>query len=59
MTEYQKEPFIIGDYLHNKIEFMHSSHRRWYSARDFPFQKQIFGYTAVSRITKVQGLTEH
>ena len=59
MTEYEGEPFIVGDYLHNHIEFMHLSHRRWYVATDYPFQRRIFGYTAISRPSKVQGSTNH
>lgn len=49
MTEYENEPFIIGDYLHNHIEFMHLSHRRWYTATDFPFQQRLYGYAAIAR----------
>ena len=53
MTEYEKEPFIVGDISHNEIEFMHLSHEKWYSARPYPFQERIFGYAAVSRPGKV------
>ena len=53
MTEYENEPFIIGDYNHNQIEFMHLSHEKWYTASPFPNRKQIFGYAPVSRPGKV------
>ena len=53
MTEYENEPFIVGDYLHNQIEFMHFSHKRWYTASPYPFQKYLFGYAAVARPGKV------
>ena len=49
MTEYEKEPFIIGDYNHNQIEFMDLSHAKWFTARPFPFQERFFGYAAVTR----------
>jgi len=29
MTEYENEPFIVGDYNHNQVEFMHLSHEKW------------------------------
>ena len=32
MTEYQNEPFVVGDYDHNQVEFLHISHERWYIA---------------------------
>ena len=53
MTEYENEPFIIGDYTHNKIEFMHLSHEKWYTARSFPYRDRIFGYAPVTRPGKV------
>ena len=33
MTEYEKQPFVIGDYNHGQIEFMNLSHGKWYTAR--------------------------
>ena len=53
MTEYKNEPFIVGDYNHNEIEFMHLSHELWYTAPPFPYRDQVFGYTPVSRPGKV------
>ena len=62
MTEYQNEPFIVGDYNHNQVEFMHLSHEKWYTASPVmagskwphPFEIQrIFGYAVVSRPGKV------
>ena len=53
MTEYKNEPFIIGDYKHNQIEFMHLTHRKWYTISPYPFQTKIFGYGVVSRPGKV------
>ena len=55
LTQYQNEPFIIGDYKHNKIEFMHLFHQKWYSATNFytDSKKPIFGFAAVSRPDKV------
>ena len=54
MTEYENEPFIVGDYNHNQVEFMHLSHEKWYTASPVPFGVQrIFGYAAVSRPGKV------
>ena len=32
MTEYGNEPFVVGDYDHNQVEFLHNSHERWYIA---------------------------
>ena len=53
LTEYENEPFIVGDYKHNKVEFLHSSHRMWYTATSFGNNEhtfdRIFGYAAVSR----------
>ena len=49
MTEYENEPFIIGDYKHNQVEFMHLSHERWYLASPFRYRNQIYGYAAVTR----------
>ena len=43
----------MGDYNHNQIEFMHQSHRLWYTASAYPFQEQIFGYATVARPGKV------
>ena len=53
MTEYENEPFIVGDYQHNQIEFMHLSHEKWYTASPFPTPNKIFGYAPVSRPGKV------
>ena len=53
MTEYKNEPFVVGDYSHNQIEFMHIFHHMWYTAKPFPFQKRLFGYAAISRPGKV------
>ena len=55
MTEYQNEPFIVGDYNHTQVEFMHLSHKKWYTASKLPFPelKNVFGYAAVSRPGKV------
>ena len=54
MTEYENEPFVVGDYNHNKVEFLHMSHKRWYIATSFPNtgknlfnQNRIFGYSPV------------
>jgi len=56
MTEYENEPFIVGDFNHNQVEFMHLSHQKWYTASpilgEFGVQR-IFGYAAVSRPGKV------
>ena len=53
LTEYENEPFIVGDFHHNKIEFMHLFHKKWYSAEPYPYQARLFGYAAVSRPEKV------
>ena len=57
MTEYENEPFIVGDYNHNQVEFMHLSHEKWYTASPVLDQlvkvKRIFGYAVVSRPRKV------
>ena len=53
MTEYENEPFIVGDYNHNQVEFMHLSHERWYTASSFWHRNEIFGYAAVTRPGKV------
>ena len=53
MTEYENEPFVVGDYKHNQIEFMHLTHHMWYTARPFPFQRRIYGYAVVSRPGKI------
>ena len=49
MTEYENEPFVVGDYEHNEVEFMHMSHERWYVASSFPKTGNrtggIFGYS--------------
>ena len=53
MTKYENEPIIIGDYNHNRVEFMHLSHEKWYIAKPYPFQQRLFGYGAVSKPGKV------
>ena len=53
MTEYENEPFVVGDYNHNQVEFMHLSHEKWYTASQFPHKNRIFGYAVVSRPGKV------
>ena len=57
LTEFENEPFIVGDYKHNEVEFLHSSHKRWYTATPFRTDehtfKHIFGYFPVSRPGKV------
>ena len=56
MTEYENEPFIVGDFNHNQVEFMHLSHQKWYTASPFFGDfgaKSYFGYAAVSRPGKV------
>ena len=54
MTEYENEPFVVGDYNHNQVEFLHMSHERWYTASPFPNtsknllnNNRIFGYSPV------------
>ena len=53
LTEYENEPFIVGDFHHNKIEFMHLFHKKWYNAEPYPYQARLFGYAPVSRPGKV------
>ena len=53
MTEYRNEPFLIGDYKHNNIEFLDLSYERWYVASSYPYQRRLFGYGVVSRPGKV------
>ena len=53
MTEYENEPFVVGDYKHNQIEFFHLSHEKWYTATSYPYQSRIFGYAVVSRPGRV------
>ena len=53
MTSYENEPFIIGHYGHNEIEFLHLAHEIWYPIRPYPYQKRIFGYSTVSRVSKI------
>ena len=33
MTEYEKQPFVIGDYNHAQVEFMDLSRGKWFTAR--------------------------
>ena len=51
MTEYENEPFVVGDYNNNQVEFLHMSHERWYIASPYPYasknlinENRIFGY---------------
>ena len=55
MTQYKNQPFIVGDYDNDQIEYMHLSHKVWSSAGQFHNGKhaKIFGYSAVSRPGKV------
>ena len=53
MTEYNNEPFLIGDFKHTFVEFMHISYQLWYTARPFPFLRRLFGYAVISRPGKV------
>ena len=53
MTDYEKEPFVVGDYENNEVEFLHLSHENWYTATPYPYQKRIFGYAILSRPGKV------
>ena len=48
MTSYFNEPFIIGDYENTQTEFMHTSHKRWYTITSYPSPKKMFGFTPVS-----------
>ena len=52
MTEYENEPFVVGDYNNNQVEFLHMSHERWYIASPYPYasknlinENRIFGYS--------------
>ena len=51
MTEYKNEPFVVGDYNHNQVEFLHMSHERWYTASPYQITgkniTRIFGYSPV------------
>ena len=54
MTEYENEPFVVGDYDNNQVEFLHLSHERWYIANPYPNtsknlwnNNRIFGYSPV------------
>ena len=51
MTEYENEPFVVGDYNHNQVEFLHMSHERWYTASSYQIAgkkiNRIFGYSPV------------
>ena len=64
MTEYENEPLVIGDYKHNKVEFLHLAHEQWYTASPFLNEnhEKIFGYSPVARTGKVfimGGCCEH
>ena len=52
MTEYENEPFVVGGYNNNQVEFLHMSHGRWYTASPYPStsknrldKNRIFGYS--------------
>ena len=54
MTEYENEPFVVGDYNHNQVEFLHMSHELWYIAspllepgKNRSNKTRIFGYSPV------------
>ena len=54
MTKYDNEPFVVGDYDHNQVEFLHLSHERWYIASPFLEtgknrlnETRIFGFSPV------------
>ena len=51
MTEYENEPFVVGDYNHNQVEFLHMSHETWYIASPYQITgkniNRIFGYSPV------------
>ena len=56
MTEYENEPFVVGDYDHNQVEFLHMSHEQWYIASPLPESEtgknrlnktRIFGFSPV------------
>ena len=54
MTEYENEPFVVGDYNHNQVEFLHMSHERWYIAsplletgKNRLNKTRIFGFSPV------------
>ena len=53
MTNFKETPFIIGDYHHNEIEFLHKSFVKWLTGTAYPFQERIFGYAAVSKPNKL------
>ena len=33
ISEYEKQPFVIGHYYHAKVEFMDLSRGKWFTAR--------------------------
>ena len=35
MTKYENQPFIVGDFNHNKIESMHTVVEKWHTFPDF------------------------
>ena len=50
MTEYKNEPFVVGDYENNQVEFL--SRERWHTASPYPStsknrfdENRIFGYS--------------
>ena len=54
MTQYEDEPFVVGDYNHNQVEFLHMSHAQWYIAsplletgKNRMNKTIIFGYSPV------------
>ena len=53
MINYKNEPLLVGDFTHNRIEFFHLSHKKWYAASPYPYENKLFGYAAVWRQDKV------
>ena len=56
MTKYENQPFIVGDYSHNKVESMHAAVEKWHTFPDFytyDSEKPIHGYAAISSQNKI------
>ena len=56
MTQYENQPFIVGDYNHTKIESMHTVVEKWHTFPNFytdDSEKAIYGYAAISSQNKV------
>ena len=56
MAEYENKPFLVGHYMHNEVESMHTGYSKWQSATNFFANNPrtpIYGYAAVSRPGKV------